>query len=135
MLVNAIDDIEDSIKLTDIVRENFPNLKMIARARNVTHYIELRTRGVEIVERETFESALKAGRHALESIGLDAYRAREIADNFRRRNVAMLERTMPVFKDENKYLGAARAGREELERMFEHDRDKFENEHGDSEWR
>ena len=135
LLVNAIDDIEDSIKLTDIVRENFPNLKMIARARNVTHYIELRTRGVEIVERETFESALKAGRHALESIGLDAYRAREIADNFRRRNVAMLERTMPVFKDENKYLGAARAGREELERMFEHDRDKFENEHGDSEWR
>lgn len=42
---------------------------------------------------------------------------------------------MLVFHDENKYLTAAKAGREELERMFSHDRMKFEEEHGDAEWR
>jgi glutathione-regulated potassium-efflux system ancillary protein KefC len=66
LLVNAIDDIADSLALTDRVREHFPDLPMIARARNVTHYIELRTRGVTVVERETFESALRTGRHVLE---------------------------------------------------------------------
>ena len=134
LLVNAIDDVEDSLILTDLVRTNFPKVKMIARARNVSHYVELRTRGVEIIERETFEAALKAGRHALEALGLDAYRAREIADTFRRHNLAVLEATLPVFRDENKYLTAAKAGREELEQMFTHDRLKFEEEHGDEDW-
>jgi glutathione-regulated potassium-efflux system ancillary protein KefC len=135
LLVNAIDDVEDSLILTDLVRGNFPNVKMIARARNVLHYVELRTRGVDIIERETFESALRAGRHALEALGLGAYRAREIADTFRRHNISMIEATLPVFRDENKYLSAARAGREELERMFTADRTKFDEEHGDEDWR
>ena len=131
----AIDDIDDSLKITDIARENFPNLKIIARARNVSHFVELRTRGVEIVERETFESALKTGRHALESLGIDPFRARELADIFRRRNNAFLEGAIPLFRDENRYLSAARAGREELERNFENDRQRFEKEQKDPEWR
>ena len=135
LLINAIDDVEDSLALTDLVRENFPELKMIARARNVSHYIELRSRGVEIIERETFESALRAGRRALEALGLDAYRAREIADAFRRHNISVVEATMPLFRDENKFLTAARAGREELQEMFTRDRLRFEAEHGDDEWK
>ena len=59
----------------------------------------------------------------------------ELADIFRRRNVEFLEAAIPVFSDENKYMSAARAGREELERNFAHDRDKFEKEHGDHDWR
>ena len=46
LLVNAIDDVADSLALIDRVREHFPDLPMIARARNVTHYVELRSRGV-----------------------------------------------------------------------------------------
>ena len=134
LLVNAIDDIEDSLQVTDIVRENFPHVKIIARARNVSHFVELRTRGVDIVERETFESALKVGRHALEALGVDVFRARELADNFRRRNNAFLETAIPLFRDENKWLSAARAGREELERNFENDREKFEKKHGEPGW-
>ncbi|MEP6702958.1 MAG: NAD-binding protein, partial [Betaproteobacteria bacterium] len=134
LLINAIDDVEDSLQLTDIVRENFPNLKMVARARNVTHLVELRSRGVEIVERETFESALKAARHSLEVLGLDRFRAREFADAFRRHNIRTVEQLIPILKDENKFLSAAKAGREELEEMFTHDRLKFEDEHGGKGW-
>src|SRR6185295_13326709 len=50
LLVNAIDDVADSIALTDRVREHFPELPIIARARNVNHYVELRARGVTVVE-------------------------------------------------------------------------------------
>ena len=74
----------------------FPNLPIIARARNVTHYVELRTRGVTIVERETFESALRTGRHVLEALGVDRFRAREIADAFRRHNIATHGRAGPA---------------------------------------
>ena len=134
LLVNAIDDMEDSLKLTDIAREHFPNLKIVARARNVTHYVELRQRGVEIVERETFESALMAGRHALEALGFDRFRARDMANIFRRHNISVTEAMIPHFDDDDRLVSAAKAGRDELEQQFAKDRQQFENEHSSKGW-
>lgn len=134
LLVNAIDDMEDSLKLTDIVREHFPNLKIVARARNVTHYVQLRQRGVAVVERETFESALMAGRHALEALGFDRFRARDMANIFRRHNVSVTEAMIPHFDDDDKLVSAAKAGRDELAEQFEKDRKQFEKEHSSKGW-
>ena len=134
LLVNAIDDVEDSLQLTDIVREHFPNLKIVARARNVTHYLELRQRGVEIVERETFESALMAGRHALEAIGFDRFRARDMANIFRRHNISVTEAMIPHFDDDDRLVSAAKAGRDELAEQFSKDRKQFEKEHSSKDW-
>ena len=128
LLVNAIDDVADSLALTDRVREHFPGLPMIARARNVTHYVELRTRGVTVVERETFESALRTGRRVLETLGVDRFRAREMADAFRRHNVTTMEALIPHFHDEAKVLSEAKAGREELREFFARDHVRFETE-------
>ena len=134
LLVNAIDDVEDSLKLTDIVRENFPHLKVVARARNVTHYVQLRQRGVEIVERETFESAIMAGRHALEALGFDRFRARDMANIFRRHNISVTEAMIPHFDDDDKLVSAAKAGRDELAEQFAKDRKQFEKEHSSKGW-
>ena len=134
LLVNAIDDVEDSLLLTDIVRENFPKLTMIARARNLTHYVELRSRGVDVVERETFEAALKAGRHTLEVLGFDRFRARDMANIFRRHNIGSMEALIPVFKDEASRLSAARTGRDELEAQIARDQERFEKEHSSKGW-
>ena len=134
LIVNAIDDIEDSLLLADNVSENFPNLKMIARARNVTHYVELRTRGVVVIERETFEAALKAGRYTFEALGIDRFRARDMANIFRRHNVADLEALVPVFKDEASRVSAVKAGRAELAALFARDRKQFESEHSSQDW-
>ena len=134
LLVNAIDDMEDNLKLVDIVREHFPHLKIVARARNVTHYVELRQRGVEIVERETFESALMAGRHALEALGFDRFRARDMANIFRRHNISVTEAMIPHFDDDDRLVSAAKAGRDELEQQFANDRKQFEKEHSSKDW-
>jgi glutathione-regulated potassium-efflux system ancillary protein KefC len=130
LLVNAIDDVDASIALVDRVRANFPDLAIISRARNVSHYFELRLRGVTVVERETFESALKVGRAALERLGVDRFRAKELADVFRRHNIASVEATLPFYQDEGRRMSIAKAGREELERQFARDRERFEREHG-----
>ena len=134
LLVNAIDNVEDSIKLVERVRADFPDLPIVSRARNVSHYFELRLRGVKVVERETFESALKAGRAALEILGEDRYRARELADAFRRHNIASVDATLPFYEDEARRMSHAKAGREELERQFARDRERFDKEHGGG-WR
>jgi glutathione-regulated potassium-efflux system ancillary protein KefC len=135
LLVNAIDGVEDSIALVDRVREHFPQLPIVSRARNVSHYLELRIRGVTVIERETFEASLHAGRKVLEHLGMDPFRAREMADTFRRYNAATVEAQLAVYQDETRYLAAAKAGREELEQQFRRDRERFESEHQVSGWR
>jgi glutathione-regulated potassium-efflux system ancillary protein KefC len=133
LLVNAIDDADASLALVDRVRANFPDLPIVARARNVSHFYELKLRGVEVVERETFESALRTGRAALERLGIGRFRAREMADVFRRHNLAMLEATLPHYQDETRLLNEVKAGREELQELFAKDRERFERDRGGGE--
>ncbi len=135
LLVNAIDDVESSIALVDRVRANFPDLPIVSRARNVSHYFELKLRGVEVAERETFEAALRVGRSALERLGIDRFRARELADAFRRHNIASVDATLPFYQDEARRMSMAKQGREELEQQFARDRERFEREHGGAGWK
>jgi glutathione-regulated potassium-efflux system ancillary protein KefC len=121
VLVNAIDDVEASLALVRVVRRHFPHVHIVARARNVAHWHELRVLGVEVVERETFESALRAGRRTLEAIGVRSYEARERADVFRRHNVTTLEALHPQWADEERRTALARAAREQFEQQFQRD--------------
>jgi glutathione-regulated potassium-efflux system ancillary protein KefC len=128
VIVNAIDDIGSNLALVEIVQTHFPNLQIIARARNVTHWNELRARGVSVIERETFESALIAGRRTLEALGVRPYEARERADKFRRHNLATLETTRLEAADEARRTALVRAAREELQAQFQKDREEIERE-------
>ncbi len=91
VLINAIDDPDTNMQLSELAQAHFPNLQVIARARDLDHFIRLRQAGVPQPERETFESSLKVGRRALELLGVGSYEARERADHFRRFNMQMVE--------------------------------------------
>ena len=123
LLVVAIDDVADSLALVDLAQESFPNLAIVARARNVRHWLELADRGVTAIEREAFESSLKSARAALTVLGVEPYEAREIAEAFRRQNVITLNALLPHFRDEAKTVAIARSGREELEENLRRDRE------------
>ncbi|MGZ3477815.1 MAG: glutathione-regulated potassium-efflux system protein KefC [Polyangiales bacterium] len=130
LLVVAIDDPPAALRLVELASEHFPNMKIVSRARNVSDYMQLRRRGVQRIERETFESALRAGRHALEVLGLDPYEAREWADRFRLHNVRNLEELLPHMENETRRLSLSRAAREQLEAQFARDREKIDSESG-----
>jgi glutathione-regulated potassium-efflux system ancillary protein KefC len=123
LLVIAIDDVAGSLALADLAKERFPNLAIVARARNVRHWLELTGRGVTAIERETFESSLKSARAALTALGIEPYEAREITEAFRRHNLATLAAMLPHFTDEAKTVSIAKSGREELEESLRGDRE------------
>ena len=120
-LVVAVDDVEDCLELVDAVRRDFPDLPILARARNVTHYYQLMDRGVTMIERETFESALRLGRQTLQQLGFGAYRARQAAMKFRTHNIKLLHAVYPYYKDQQQMVSMAKQGRDELEAMFARD--------------
>lgn len=123
LFVLAIDDVDQSIACAKLVREHFPNLTVVARARNVQHYFGLRAAGVELIERETLDAALMSGRSALERLGFEPHQARMMAMRFRRHTVELVERMRAHQGDDAKLISVAKAGRQQLEEQFRQERE------------
>ena len=122
VLVVAIDDVAQSLALVDLAREHFPQLTLVARARNVQHWYQLHERGVVHIERETFDSALMSGRSALEALGFERHQARNLALRFRRHNLEQLHETAPHFRDESKLIAMSKIGRQQMEQFMADER-------------
>ncbi|MBC7917781.1 MAG: glutathione-regulated potassium-efflux system protein KefC [Rhodoferax sp.] len=122
ILVLAVDDVEQSLAIVDIAREHFPNLQIVARARDVTHWNKLRERGVMRVERELFESSLRTGRSVLELLGEEPHVARQAAMRFRQHNLELFEKMHPHYKDRKKLIAVATEGRQQLEEQMAQER-------------
>jgi glutathione-regulated potassium-efflux system ancillary protein KefC len=127
-LVVAIDDVDDSLELVDAVKREFPHLKILARARNVTHYYELMDRGVTIIEREIFESSLMLGRHVLHELGFGSFQSRQAAMKFRAHNIKTLHAFYPFYKDQQQFISLSAKARKELEEMFARDAEALRSE-------
>lgn len=123
VLVVAVDSVEQSLEIVDICQEHFPHLKLIVRARNVQHYYELRSRGVTLIQRETFESALLSAEETLQALGLSLDDAHVTAQRFRTHNLAQIEATWPHHQDEERLSSIAKAGRQQLEELMAQERE------------
>ena len=122
VLVVAIDDVEQSLALVDLARAHFPQATLVARARNVQHLYQLHQRGVTLIERETFDSALMSARGVLETLGFERHQARNLALRFRRHNLEQLEEMAPHFKDESKLIALSKIGRTQMEQFMAEER-------------
>jgi glutathione-regulated potassium-efflux system ancillary protein KefC len=134
VLVVAIDDMAQSLAVVDLALAHFPHLAVVARARNAQHWFELHRRGVQHIERETFESALMSGRSVLEALGYEPHQARTLAWKFRRHNIAQLHRAVPHRGDQDRLIAMAKAGQQQLEEMFAQDRVQREGRPGGAGW-
>ena len=127
ILVVAVDDVEQSLAIVDLARQHFPQLELVARARDVTHWNQLRDRGVMRVQRELFESSLLSGRSVLELLGASTDAARFSADRFRRYNLALFEQMHPYYKDRAKLISVVMRGRMQFEEQLAQEREQAAN--------
>jgi glutathione-regulated potassium-efflux system ancillary protein KefC len=122
VLVLAIDDVEHSVEVAKLVREHFPSLTVVARARNVGHYYRLAALGVTLIERETLDSALMSARSVLELMGWERHAARNQALRFRRHSIELMERMAPHSGDEKRLIALSKEGRQQLEAQWAQER-------------
>ncbi|MFC6489886.1 monovalent cation:proton antiporter-2 (CPA2) family protein [Nitratireductor sp. GCM10026969] len=72
--------------IVDMIRSEFPHVKLYVRSYDRAHTLALRARGIEYEVRETFESALLFGRKSLEALDVTEDLARAIQEDVRRRD-------------------------------------------------
>jgi glutathione-regulated potassium-efflux system ancillary protein KefC len=99
-LIIALDDPGATTRLAATAIKHFPNLRVISRARDMRHMFELRDLGVEIVERETFQSALVLGKATLAAVSGNAERASRAVQKFSEHDNLVLSKLYAVHKSD-----------------------------------
>jgi glutathione-regulated potassium-efflux system protein KefB len=120
-LVLAIDDVDASVRTATVVREQFPHLRIFARARSRQHAFALMDAGVTEIIRETYASSLEMAGAVLEALGETPASAREAVRRFRQHDQQTLQAQYRVKEDEEKFLATTRAAAQQLESLFEAD--------------
>lgn len=82
VLIIAIDHRQQAIDLVRHVHQAHPHVHMVARAIDRAHFYELYAAGCRDIVRETLDSSVRAGRYALEAMGLHPYIAQKTAEDF-----------------------------------------------------
>jgi len=121
IFVLAIDDVESSVRTAELVHSHFPQMKILARARNRQHAFSLMDNGVDYIIRETYGSSLELAEEALTRLGDPPAAAHAAVRKFRQHDEKTLGEQYAIKEDEVKFLAAARESAQQLEQLFESD--------------
>jgi glutathione-regulated potassium-efflux system ancillary protein KefC len=134
ILIVAVDDRETANRIVEMARMQFPNLTILTRAWDLVHNCELLRLGVQEVERETFEGALKLGEQALKRLGMGAWKAKQAANVFRAHDEQLSDEIYRHFEEDIAVRAAIVSNRREnFRKQMEADDAAFEQS-GSKDW-
>jgi len=121
IFVLAISDLEQSMRIAEAVTRHFPNLTIIARARNRRHAHKLMDLGVKHIFRETLLSSLAMTELVLTSLGYTDEQAKHVIGTFCERDSSLLIEQHAIHDSEEKLIQSARDSADELESLLRGD--------------
>lgn len=121
VFILAIDDVEDSMVIARHIRLNYPELNILARARDRYHVHLLRDLGISHIWRETYLSSLGMAYRALCLLGITESHAAKSVELFRDYDEQMLAQQQRIYTDEQKVFESYKGFLNELEQLFEND--------------
>jgi Kef-type K+ transport system membrane component KefB/voltage-gated potassium channel Kch len=119
--VLAVDKVDSSLRIAEIVRTHFPDLPIYARARDRTHVHKLMDLGVTVIERETFLAALELTKDVLRGLGLKEAEVKRLIETFKRLDERRLYEDYQYYTDLEKVRANAVSQAQELEELFARD--------------
>jgi glutathione-regulated potassium-efflux system protein KefB len=87
----CVDKPDDALRIAELVRDEFPLVKVLVRAYDRGHALKLIDLGVEYQIRETLESALRFSEAALVALDFPPQEAAEVVAEVRRRDARRLD--------------------------------------------
>jgi monovalent cation:proton antiporter-2 (CPA2) family protein len=117
LFIIAIDDPPTALATARLVKERWPHVPIVARARSRTDAFDFRELGLNPI-RETFYSSLEAARQALQALGEPASSTARIIKHFERHDAEQLERARKVRHDQKALLSIVEQGRLDLKALL-----------------
>jgi monovalent cation:proton antiporter-2 (CPA2) family protein len=119
--VLAIDDVESSIETAKTVREYFPNLNIIARARNRRHAMELMELGIKNIHRETLLTSLEVAKELLLFKGRDREVVNKKLERFVNHDEEVLRQQFHLRNDNKQFVSYTIQAAADLENVLKAD--------------
>lgn len=117
LLILAIDDADAALETARYVREHYPQVKILARARNRTYVFDYMDMEIDCV-RETFLSAVHLGEKALREMGYSPFHAYRTAWKFRQDDEKLMHNLHPIHTDMQKVVSYSVRTRQDLQRTL-----------------
>jgi len=117
LLVVSINDPVATLEMAKLVKERWPNVAVVIRARSRTDAFDLRDVGLNPI-RETFYSSLEAARQALIATGESASAAAKIIKQFEQHDAEQLEAHRKIRDDMGAVVSMAAKGRNDLKALL-----------------
>lgn len=123
MVVIAVAGGDRILSIASQIRRYYPQIIIAARAVDRSHAHDLMAIGVQVIERETFRSALRLGEQALVALGHTEQAAARVAGAFQQHDERMLRDSYAVRHDRDAYIGFVRRSTEMLDAVMKADRE------------
>ena len=122
-VIIAIDEEDDALDLVELIREEFPKVRIIARAADRMHAMNLYDKGAHYVIRELLEGSIDAAREMMECLGYTRTQAMRAVGLFRETDERLFERARNNQRDLDMLIKIGAEGREELKELFDKDQE------------
>ena len=123
ILIVAIDEPATAYALAQTVKDHFPRLTLVTRARNNLDALALLDLGVQHLYRDCLDSAIRAGVDVLVKLGFRRFSATRAGQNFMKYDEAALLKLAPHRHDQKDYIASAREQIQLQEQMLAADRE------------
>ena len=120
IFVLAIDDVEKSLQTAQMICQNFPHLKIIARAKHRRHAINLLKLNILIVHQEVYLSGLEVAKDILSLKGRNDRSIHYRLDKFRQYDEDFLKKQVHL-DDEEKFVSLTHQVNQDLMKLLEED--------------
>lgn len=118
LLVIALNDTVATLEMAKLVKERWPQVAIIVRARSRSDAFDLRELDLHPI-RETFYSSLEAARQALLITGEGAAAATRIIRQFEKHDIEQLEATLKIRHDRKALSSVMEQARQDLKTLLE----------------
>jgi glutathione-regulated potassium-efflux system ancillary protein KefC len=117
----CIDDVDASVRTAEVVLRHFPNIKIVARARNRLHAHRLLDLGVTQIFRETLASSVEMTLSAFKEMGYGSAELKDLETKFREFDEKMLLDQHKVYRDESAVISVSKQAAEQLAQVMQRD--------------
>ena len=121
VLVIATDGVESSLNIVRQMKEHYPEVSLIVRARDRNHVYQLADLGVTLPVREMYEASLVAAMQTLLELGFTEGQSQNTIDLFREHDEQLLQKSAVVKNDATALAKVVAEGRKELKDLFAKD--------------
>ncbi|MCY4051560.1 MAG: monovalent cation:proton antiporter-2 (CPA2) family protein [Gammaproteobacteria bacterium] len=121
MIILTMNNAAVTNQAVELIQNGYPDLRIIARARDRDHAIDLFSMNVKEVTRDTFYSSVEMGKQILNHLGFPKDHIDTMANAYVERDIEKLMRQVDNRDEEKELISIALHSREQLEKTLELD--------------